>query len=76
MTYNVFGGTLNPAQLNSAMIQSTALRPDRSAQCTSPGVCMCEACRCSAATVANDSACLYESLVLYIYSAQPSCMFR
>ena len=40
-------------------------------QCASPGVCMCEACRCSTATVTNDSVCLYESLVLYIYSAQP-----
>ena len=57
-----------------AVIHSTALRPDRSAQCASPGVCTCEAYRCSAATVANDSACLYESLVLYIYSSQPSCV--
>ena len=53
---------------------STALMPIT----TRPSVhlqCVCSVCRWCATTVVM-TVCVYESLVLYICSAQPSCMFH
>ena len=66
------GATIEAAA--GMLIHSTALRLITTWPSAHPQ-CVCSVCRCCAATVIVTGS-VYESLVLYICSAQPSCTFH